>query len=287
MEFPRLDNADIISIDCETYDPDLQERGIGTTRDGYIAGVAIATRDAEWYYPVRHEGGGNLDRTAVWRYLNDVLGTNVPKTGANLQYDLAYLWNEGVRVQGPFWDVQIAEPLLDENKFSYSLENIARERLGIGKKEDEMADFIRQTFGAKAGKEKGFIWKCPAHIVEPYAKEDVRLPILIIDQQLKELRADALDEVWQMECDLLPILVRMHLKGVRVDAEHAARTKLLWEKELYDLEKSLNGMNPKSPKQVAQYLLGLDANGCVTIFLKSSTGSLFTSQVRWPVEWLM
>lgn len=257
MEFPRLDNADIISIDCETYDPDLQERGIGTTRDGYIAGVAVATRDAEWYYPVRHEGGGNIDRATVWRYLNDVLGTKIPKTGANLQYDLAYLWNEGVRVSGPFWDVQIAEPLLDENKFSYSLETIARERLQKGKDEEAMSSFIRQNFGAKEGKEKGYIWKCPAHIVAPYAKQDVRLPIEIIDQQLKELHADALDEVWQMECDLLPVLVRMHLKGVRVDAEHAARVKLQWEKELYDLEKSLNGMNPKSSKQVAQYLLSL------------------------------
>lgn len=257
MEFPRLDSADIISIDIETYDPDLEERGIGTTRDGYIAGVAIGTRDAQWYLPVRHEGGGNLDRAKVWKYLNDQLGTAIPKTGANLQYDIAYLWNEGVHVAGPFYDVQVAEPLLDENKGSYSLEAIARERLGVGKEEAEMSSFIQYQFGAKPGKEKGYIWKCPAHIVAPYAKQDVKLPLEIIDIQLKELAQQELMEVWQLETDLLPILVRMHLNGVRVDAVHAQHLQKEWTAHLAHLEKSFNGINPNSPKQKAEYLLSL------------------------------
>ena len=257
MEFPRLDSADIISIDCETYDPDLEDKGIGTTRDGYIAGVAIGTRDAQWYFPVKHEGGGNLDRQAVWRWLNDSLGTPIPKTGANLQYDLSFLWNEGVRVTGPFLDVQIAEPLLDENKFSYSLESIAQERVGRGKKEDEMATYIRQHFGAKEGKEKAFIWKAPAHIVEPYAKEDVALPIEILDKQIALIEAEELSEVWKLECDLLPILARMHLNGVRVDAPYAAQLQDEWTAHLKNLEQSFNGINPNSPKQKAEYLLSL------------------------------
>lgn len=255
MEFPRIDEADLISIDCETYDPDLEEKGIGTTRDGYIAGVAVGTRDAQWYFPVRHEGGGNLDRNHVWRWLNDSLSTQTPKTGANLQYDLAFLWNEGVQVQGPFWDIQVAEPLLDENRFTYSLEALSQERLGVGKQEDEMSTYIRQHFGVKEGKEKGYIWKCPAHVVEPYAKQDVYLPIQIIDQQLKELESEELSDLWDMECDLLPILVRMHLNGVRMDVQRAEQTQIAWEKELYLLEKELGRLNPKSSKQMAEYLL--------------------------------
>jgi DNA polymerase I-like protein with 3'-5' exonuclease and polymerase domains len=257
MQFPRLDSADLISIDVETRDDDLEELGIGTTRDGYIAGLAVATRDAQWYLPVRHEGGGNLDRAAVFKWANDQLSTNIPKTGANLQYDLAYLWNEGVHVEGPFYDVQVAEPLLDENKFTYSLESLGQQYTGRGKNEDEMLEYIRQHFGAKAGKEKQYIWKCPADIVAPYAKEDVRLPIQILDQQLKRIETEGLQEVWQMESDLLPILVRMHLRGVRVDAVHATETQRQWTKELAALESSLNGMNPKSSKQVAAYLMSL------------------------------
>lgn len=257
MEFPRLDSADIISIDLETYDPDLEERGIGTTRDGYIAGLAVATRDAEWYFPVKHEGGGNLPREQVWKWANDQLSTDTPKTGANLQYDVAYCWNEGIQVKGPFLDVQNAEPLLDEERYSYSLENLSRDRLGEGKEEDEMLAFIRQHYGAKEGKEKSFIWKCPADVVAPYAKQDVRLPILLLDQQVKELEEQELSKVWQMECDLLPILVRMHLNGVRVDHNHALHLQKEWTAHLAMLEKSFQGINPNSPKQKAEYLLSL------------------------------
>lgn len=255
MEFPRLDQADLISIDVETYDPDLVEKGIGATRDGYIAGIAVATRDAEWYFPVKHEGGGNLPREQVYRWANDALKTNTPKVGANLQYDVAYLWSEGIQIAGPFLDIQIAEPLLDENKFSYSLEAISQERLGIGKDEDGMLAYIREKFGVKAGKEKGYIWKCPAEVVAAYAKQDVRLPIQILDQQLKELAQQELQEVWQVETDLLPILVRMHLNGVRVDAIGATRIQEEWTRELVLLEQKLGGLNPKSSKQMAEYLI--------------------------------
>lgn len=254
MDFPRLDTADIISVDCETYDPDLTEKGVGAVRNGYIAGVALATREQQWYFPVAHEGGGNLDRTQVFRWLNDSLSTNIPKVGANLAYDVTYLWSEGVQIQGPFYDVQVAEPLLDENKFSYSLETLSQERLGIGKDEAAMCEYIRQHFGAKVGKEKSYIWKCPAEIIAPYAKQDVALPIKIFDQQIKELREQELEDLFFMETDLLPILVRMHLNGVRVDASYADQLSVEWAAHLATLEKQFNGINPGSSVQLAAYL---------------------------------
>lgn len=254
MEFPNLQNADIISVDCETYDPDLKEKGMGAVRDGFIAGVAVGTRDAAWYFPVRHEGGDNLPRDKVWRWLNDQLGTNIPKTGANLQYDLTYLWSEGVQIAGPTYDIQIAEPLLDENKFSYSLETIAQERLGIGKDEDELMQYIRQRFNPKKGTEKSYIWKCPGSVVANYAKQDVRLPIAILDKQLSELEADGLMDIWQIESDLLPILVRMHLNGVRVDAQYAEQLQVEWKLKLIELEEQFVGINPGSSIQIANKL---------------------------------
>ena len=254
MEFPNLQNADVISVDVETYDPDLSEKGPGDVRDGYIAGLAVATRDDSWYFPVRHEGGGNLDRNKVLRWANDQLSTHIPKTGANLQYDLGFLWTEGVQVAGPFYDIQIAEPLLDENKFSYSLETISQERIGEGKDEEEMLGFIRQHFGAKKGKEKSYIWKCPAHVVAPYAKQDVRLPIRILDQQLKQLQEEELMEIWGVESELLPILTRMHLEGVRVDVPYAEQLQVEWRIKLLELEKSFEGINAGSSAQIAAEL---------------------------------
>ena len=252
--------AEIICVDCETRDDDLKEKGCGATRSGYIAGVALGWRFPgnpqihTAYYPVKHAGGGNLDRKQVWSYLRDMLTTNVPKTGANLQYDLNYLWSEGIQVEGPFYDIQVAEPLLDEERGTYSLEAISQTRLGVGKNEDAMLEYIRSNFGAKAGKEKEFIWKCPAHIVDPYAREDVRLPILILDQQLVELEQEEMLDLWQMESDLLPILSRMHLNGVRVDAAYAQQLSNEWNNEIITLEQQTQGINSRSSKQIASYL---------------------------------
>jgi DNA polymerase I-like protein with 3'-5' exonuclease and polymerase domains len=253
-QYPDIRNADIISIDTETRDPDLLDKGCGATRDGYIVGISVATRTTAHYYPVRHEGGGNLDRAVVWKYLREMLTTNVPKTGANLQYDLAYLWSEGIQVEGPFHDIQVAEPLLNENAGAYSLEAIAQKRLQRGKTEDGMNAYIRQHFGAKAGKEKSFIWKCPAHIVAEYAIDDAKLPIEILDQQLKELESEDMLDLWTMESDLLPILANMHLNGVRVDAVYAEQLKIDWAAKLVELERGFKGINPGSSKQLAAYL---------------------------------
>lgn len=252
--FPDIRNADLISIDCETYDPDLQEKGCGATRDGYIAGIAVATRHTAHYYPIAHQGGGNLDKKQVMAYLRDMLSTPVPKTGANLQYDLAYLWTEGVQVAGPFYDIQVAEPLIDENAGSYSLETIAQKRLGVGKDEDAMLHYIQTHFGTKPGKEKKDIWRCPAGVVAPYALEDVRLPIRIIEQQLTELKAQGLIPLWEMESDLLPILCRMHLNGVRVDAVYAEQLRKEWLDRIATLEPLTKGINSRSSKQMASYL---------------------------------
>ena len=70
FDFPNLQNADIISIDVETRDDNLSDKGAGDVRDGYIAGLAVATRDNAWYFPIKHEGGGNLDRRQVLKWAN-------------------------------------------------------------------------------------------------------------------------------------------------------------------------------------------------------------------------
>ena len=42
-EFPRLDTAAVISLDTETWDPELLERGPGWARGvGHVVGVSIA-----------------------------------------------------------------------------------------------------------------------------------------------------------------------------------------------------------------------------------------------------
>lgn len=254
FDYPNIQGADVIAIDCETYDPELQDRGPGAVRDGYIAGIAIGTREKQWYLPIAHEGGGNLPRENVIAWANDQLSTNIPKVGANLSYDLTFLWNESIKVAGPFRDIQIAEPLIDENQFSYSLETLGKKYLGIGKEEDAMLEYIRTHFNPKKGKEKAFIYKCPADVVAEYAKSDVRLPIDILDKQLAIIAEEELSHIWDVESRLLPVLVKMHLDGVRVDVPYAELLRVEWSAKIAELEKRTAGINAKSSLQIAAEL---------------------------------
>jgi len=223
--FPSLRGRGYIAVDCETCDPLLKTNGPGWHRDDtFIAGVAIGTEDGfRQYYPIDHEGGGNMDADKVLRYLASELKHDEPKVGAHLLYDLGFLEESGIHVGGLLYDVQNAEPLLNENKFTYSLESLSKQYLGIGKLDDELDEWLISNFGKK--NPKGNIWRAPAHIVAPYAIGDVNHPLEIFKQQKLELERQQLWDVFTIESKLIPILYKMRKRGVRVDLDKATEMR--------------------------------------------------------------
>ena len=68
-EFPDLSKHDEIAIDLETKDPDLIKMGSGSiTKRGDVTGIAVAVKNWCGYYPIAHEGGGNMDRRLVLKW---------------------------------------------------------------------------------------------------------------------------------------------------------------------------------------------------------------------------
>ena len=226
--FPRLDSAKIICIDVETHDPLLTTHGPGSIRrDGHIVGISVGTEDgARFYFPMRHEvGGGNMDAEQVLRWArNELSRPGQTKVGANLLYDCEWLASEGVDVTGPFYDVQYAEPLLDENARSYSLEALSQKYLGEGKNSNAMYEWCAQAYGGKPGRNQAAnIYRAPAALVGPYAMGDVDLPLHIREAQLPLLKADGLLDLLDLEHAQLAPLLAMRRRGVRVDVAAAER----------------------------------------------------------------
>ena len=68
-EFKDLSSYDEIAIDLETKDPNLKTMGSGSvTGQAKIVGIALAVEGWSAYYPIAHEGGGNMDRKKVIDY---------------------------------------------------------------------------------------------------------------------------------------------------------------------------------------------------------------------------
>lgn len=229
--FPRLEKAKLIAIDTETKDLELLEKGPGVRRGAHIVGLSVATDDhRSWYFPMRHELGENLPVENVISWAKDNLTrTNQPKVGTNLLYDLDFLAEAGVNVTGPFYDVQVAEALLDENARGFSLEAISQRHLSIGKTTAELEDWIYRAYGTR-DHWQGDIWRAPSNLVGPYAETDALNPILIYEKQLQRLKMENLLPLWEIESGLAKPLLAMRRRGVRVDLKHAAKIEGRLEK---------------------------------------------------------
>lgn len=228
-EFPRLDSASVICLDTETYDPELLERGPGWARGvGHIVGVSIAVPDHPgWYFPVRHtiQPETNMDPEKVFRWLADSLGGEQPKVGANLLYDIGWLSEEGVAVNGPLFDVQFAEALLDEGA-EVNLEALSQRYLGMGKVTEQVYQWCADFYGGNAdGKQRKNLWRAPPCLVGPYAIGDVELPLRVLERQWPQLEREGLLPLFEMENGLIPLLVAMRREGVSVDLARAEQTR--------------------------------------------------------------
>lgn len=257
--FPRLEKASVIAIDTETFDPELDASGPGWARGrGHMVGLAVAVQDGpSWYFPTRHAMGDNLPEQNVLKWARDELTRKrQPKLFANAGYDIGWLQQHDVHVQGRVIDVQLAEPLLDEYAHSYALEILGIKYLDKGKEDDVLYTWLAAAFGGKAdrkGQGKN-IHRAPATLVGPYAQRDASMLFGIWDAQKLLLDQQGLTPVFDLECRLVYMLVAMRRRGVRVDLDKArlledqltSRLKVL-------VDSKLAGINVNSPNDLVAY----------------------------------
>ena len=227
--FPDLSNYCEIAIDLETKDTDLIKMGSGSVvGNGAVTGIAIAVEDWCGYYPIAHEGGGNMDRKMVLKWLQDVLNTPADKIFHNAMYDVCWLRSIGLKIQGRIIDTMIASALVDENQMRYDLNNCARRYTGKGK--DEAALYAAaKEWGVDP---KAEMYKLPALYVGAYAEKDAEITLALWQELKKEIAHQDIESIFKLETELFPCLVDMRFLGVRVNEEQAAvEKKLLVEQE--------------------------------------------------------
>lgn len=218
-DLPSWAGAKRVAIDTETHDQHLRQLGIGVRRGGYMVGVSFAIEDGPAFYlPIRHAGGDNLDCTNALAYLRaqgKVFSGEL--VGANLSYDLDYLWEEDIHfpVLKYYRDIQIADPLIYELHQSYSLDNIAK-RHGLPGKDQDLLVEAAKAYGVDP---KGGMWQLPGRFVGPYATADVTQPLLTLRRQERLIDEKDLWDIYNLESEVLPVLVRMRRRGIRIDQD--------------------------------------------------------------------
>ena len=234
--YPNLDGYKEIAIDLETKDPNLMIMGSGWARnDGHVIGIAVAVEGLSWYFPIRHELGSNFDPTITFNWLRDVVAKDRDYIFHNAPYDVGWLRAEGIEVKGRIVDTMVCAPLINENRFSYSLNALSRDYLQEYKSEKGLRE-AAETFGVNP---KSEMYKLPAQHVGQYAEQDASLTLRLWQQFKGLIVKEDVGSVFELETKVLRVIIDMRGKGVCVDLDKAEQVKQKLENQENNILKEI------------------------------------------------
>jgi DNA polymerase I-like protein with 3'-5' exonuclease and polymerase domains len=218
---PDLRGIRIIACDVETEDMGLA-RGIGpgwAMGISRLVGASFAWDEVEKkqvYLSVGHPDSDNLD---IRSWLSDLFRQEETLfVFFNASYDLGNIQsNYDIPPPRNLVDTAAMAAIVDENRFSYSLDDIARD-YGLPGKDETLLNAALKERGLKG---KGLLHRLPAHLVAPYAEQDARTTLDLYHILKEELERENTTAAAQLESELIPLILEMRKRGIRIDANRA------------------------------------------------------------------
>ena len=114
-----------------------------------------------------------MDRKKVLEWFTDICKAPSTKIFHNAMYDVCWIRKLGIKINGLIIDTMIASSLIDENRYSYTLNTLSWHHLSKGKNESRLI---------QAAKERGLdpkadMWRLPPMEVGSYAEKDAELTL--------------------------------------------------------------------------------------------------------------
>jgi DNA polymerase-1 len=243
------------AIDLETTSEDVLNAD--------IVGISLSMGKSEAYYlPVGHvttpdgqQPGRQLPLARVLEVLKPVLeDEGLKKYGHNIKFDMLALVQQGVWIRGLVMDSMVGAYLLNPGRRGLGLKDQAFEHLGI------IMTPITDLIGT--GSKQITMAQAPIRASADYAGADADMTYRlagIIEARLKERHLYKLFS--EVEVPLIPVLARMELAGILVDAPFLRRMATELDEQIKALEKSIydavgHQFNINSPKQLGDILFG-------------------------------
>lgn len=154
----------------------------------------------KFYLPVGHQGGGNLDRNLVRRWMKEQLkGKTLVTLSGKGDIQMTRKFGVDLEAQGcQIREVQHKAALLSDVRRSFAMDDLAFDYLGRRKHEID----------------RSLIWQLPAYEVGPYAESDA-LDTLDLDDCLQpKIDAEDLNKVLDLEDSLVYCVCEMERNGV-------------------------------------------------------------------------
>ncbi len=154
----------------------------------------------------------------VLRWLKRTLSEHrAPLVFHNALYDVGWLKREGIDISCQIYDTMFAAPLLDEHRHGYSLNALGKDYCAA-EKDETLLEQAAHAWGVNA---KSGLYRLPSKYVGPYAEQDAVLTLQLWKVLYPQIQEEGLTKIFELECDLIPLLIEMRWKGVRIDVDKA------------------------------------------------------------------
>ncbi|MFC1856523.1 DNA polymerase I [Thermodesulfobacteriota bacterium] len=244
-----LSRSTAFALDTETTSKDPMK--------AKLVGLSFSVKPNEAFYiPCGHDYLGaplQLHLRKVLEKLRPVLeNPDIQKVGQNIKYDWMVFLRHGVALAGVAFDTMVASYLINPSKRAHNLDQIALDFL------DHKTITYKDLF-EKGVKAAGFD-QVPLERAVPYACEDADITLMAKNMLREELeRLDLLELFEKVEMPLIPVLMKMEMKGVCVDTDRLRLLSKTFEHQLGILEGRIYSFagekfNIKSSQQLGKIL---------------------------------
>ena len=231
----------------------------GITITDKVCGYVITNAEYSIYVPVRHEAGGNIPNAEEFelelaKAFRDRGRLNFRTIGHNLGFDLRICLRHNITISAPLEDTMINEAIICDITRGYNLEDCsARRNVTVKKGSEVYAELARRFGGLPDRKQMKFFWRLEGDhpLVVDYATTDGIATLELWAKQQPILDNDGLRKPWQLECDLIPYVARMHHRGLKIDPEYSSHIMDDVGAAIAEASKVfVPGFNVRSPKSV-------------------------------------
>ncbi|TMD63450.1 MAG: hypothetical protein E6I91_12910, partial [Chloroflexi bacterium] len=248
-------DAGVFALDTETTSDDPWHAD--------LVGISCSMAAGEAYYiPVGHTytienqpPGTQLAKAYILEKIRQVLeDTTVQKYMHNAKYDMLILARNGITLRGLAFDTMLGAYLTDPGRRGLGLKDQAFQRLGI------VMTPISQLIGT--GSKMISMAQVPIRLAADYAGADADMTLRLVEPIKSELRRHSLMNLYtSIELPLLPVLLKMEMYGVALDAAFLAELESTLAEQIGVLEHEIydtvgHHFNINSTKQLGDILFG-------------------------------
>jgi DNA polymerase-1 len=216
--------------DAGVYAFDTETDSLDPLRANPVGFSLAVAKGRACYIPVQAAGREVLDLKKVLAQLSGVLtDPSLTLIGQNIKYDYKVMARQGIVLRCRLFDTMVAAWLLDSERSSYSMDNLAAQLL----------NYRTIHYTDVVGKDETLA-DVPLQRATEYSAEDADITFQLYELFRPQLESEGLAGIfYDLEMPLVGILADMEIAGIRLDAEHLREYSVQLEKELAKLEEEI------------------------------------------------